>query len=82
MLIKYCITTIRVTQKTDTKKSLQLLSDQVIHRSLELSRGKRKVWRGKLKKPCTAVLPTFFFFFWFFETGFLCIALAVLELTL
>jgi hypothetical protein len=25
--------------------------------------------------------PTFFFF-WFFETGFLCVALAVLELTL
>jgi hypothetical protein len=25
---------------------------------------------------------TFFFFFWFFETGFLCVALAVLELTL
>jgi hypothetical protein len=25
---------------------------------------------------------TFFFFFFFFETGFLCIALAVLELTL
>jgi hypothetical protein len=24
----------------------------------------------------------FFFFFWFFETGFLCIALAVLKLTL
>jgi hypothetical protein len=24
----------------------------------------------------------FFCFFWFFETGFLCIALAVLELTL
>jgi hypothetical protein len=24
----------------------------------------------------------FFFFFWFFETGFLCIALAVLELSL
>jgi hypothetical protein len=24
----------------------------------------------------------FFFFFWFFETGFLCITLAVLELTL
>jgi hypothetical protein len=24
----------------------------------------------------------FFFFFWFFETGFLCIALAVLDLTL
>jgi hypothetical protein len=24
----------------------------------------------------------FFFFFWFFETGFLCIVLAVLELTL
>ena len=24
----------------------------------------------------------FFFFFWFFETGFLCIALAVLELAL
>jgi hypothetical protein len=24
----------------------------------------------------------FFFFFWFFETGFLCLALAVLELTL
>jgi hypothetical protein len=23
----------------------------------------------------------FFFFFWFFKTGFLCIALAVLELT-
>jgi hypothetical protein len=25
---------------------------------------------------------SFFFFFWFFETGFLCVALAVLELTL
>ena len=24
----------------------------------------------------------FFFFFWFLETGFLCVALAVLELTL
>jgi hypothetical protein len=24
----------------------------------------------------------YFFFFWFFETGFFCIALAVLELTL
>ena len=24
----------------------------------------------------------FFFFFWFFKTGFLCVALAVLELTL
>jgi hypothetical protein len=24
----------------------------------------------------------FFFFFWFFATGFLCVALAVLELTL
>jgi hypothetical protein len=24
----------------------------------------------------------FFFFFWFFETGFLCVALAILELTL
>jgi hypothetical protein len=24
----------------------------------------------------------FFFFFWFFETGFLCVVLAVLELTL
>jgi hypothetical protein len=24
----------------------------------------------------------FFYFFWFFETGFLCVALAVLELTL
>jgi hypothetical protein len=23
----------------------------------------------------------FFFFFWFFEAGFLCVALAVLELT-
>ena len=27
-------------------------------------------------------VPTFFFFFWFFETGFLFIALAVKELTL
>jgi hypothetical protein len=37
---------------------------------------------------CASPLPGifffffFFFFFWFFETGFLCIALAVLELTL
>jgi hypothetical protein len=30
----------------------------------------------------TFVLPFFFFFFWFFETRFLYIALAVLELTL
>jgi hypothetical protein len=28
------------------------------------------------------VTNAFFFFFWFFDTGFLCIALAVLELTL
>jgi hypothetical protein len=28
------------------------------------------------------ILGTVSFFFWFFETGFLCIALAVLELTL
>jgi hypothetical protein len=28
------------------------------------------------------IFPFFFFFFWFFETGFLCVALAVLELTL
>jgi hypothetical protein len=28
------------------------------------------------------VLFCFVFFFWFFETGFLCVALAVLELTL
>ena len=27
--------------------------------------------------PCPYLLITFFFFFWFFETGFLCIALAV-----
>jgi hypothetical protein len=26
--------------------------------------------------------PPLFFFFWFFKTGFLCVALAVLELTL
>ena len=34
------------------------------------------------KRP--GLLPSFFFFFFFgfFETGFLCIALAVLELTL
>ena len=30
---------------------------------------------------CSSFL-SFFFFFWFFETGFLCIALDVLELTL
>lgn len=30
----------------------------------------------------TAIITGIFFFFWFFETGFLCIALAVLELTL
>jgi hypothetical protein len=28
------------------------------------------------------IIIFFFFFFWFFETGFLCVALAVLELTL
>jgi hypothetical protein len=27
-------------------------------------------------------LSFFFFFFWFFDAGFLCVALAVLELTL
>jgi hypothetical protein len=31
---------------------------------------------------CREQTNTFDFFFWFFETGFLCIALAVLELTL
>jgi hypothetical protein len=39
-----------------------------------------------LAPPSCLTLPVllffFFFFFWFFETGFLCIALAVLELTL
>jgi hypothetical protein len=42
---------------------------------------------GPLRLGCVWVLGQlvdffFFFFFWFFETGFLCIALAVLELTL
>jgi hypothetical protein len=32
--------------------------------------------------PLQEQLFFFFFFKWFFETGFLCIALAVLELTL
>jgi hypothetical protein len=31
---------------------------------------------------CVVCMYIFFFFFWFFKTGFLCIALAVLELTL
>jgi hypothetical protein len=31
---------------------------------------------------CLLLLFWFFFWFWFFESGFLCIALAVLELTL
>ena len=31
---------------------------------------------------CSSFISFFFFFFWFFETGFLCIALAVLELIL
>jgi hypothetical protein len=31
---------------------------------------------------CFWVLGLLFFFFWFFETGFLCVVLAVLELTL
>jgi hypothetical protein len=32
--------------------------------------------------PLATSCPFFFFFCWFFETGFLCVALAVLELTL
>jgi hypothetical protein len=37
-----------------------------------------------LKLFCVCVRGFFFFsfFFWFFNTGFLCVALAVLELTL
>ena len=35
-----------------------------------------------VKKTASFSLSLFFFFFWFFKTGFLCIALAVLELAL
>jgi hypothetical protein len=38
--------------------------------------------RGRKKGGTLFFFFPFFFFFWFFETGFLCIALAVLELTL
>jgi hypothetical protein len=34
-----------------------------------------------MKKAVHYLFFFFFFFFWFFETGFLCVALAVLELT-
>jgi hypothetical protein len=40
---------------------------------------------SKNRKHGVTFPPPFFFFFfgfWFYETGFLCIALAVLELTL
>jgi hypothetical protein len=37
---------------------------------------------GLLPLPCSACFLNFFLFFWFFKTRFLCIALAVLELTL
>jgi hypothetical protein len=36
---------------------------------------------GQIRSRCEDGL-FFFFFFWFFETGFLCVALAVQELTL
>jgi hypothetical protein len=36
----------------------------------------------RLEPGSSAKTGSTFFFFWFFETGFLCIALAVLELTL
>ena len=42
--------------------------------------GSTHTERGLLLLPQGLLL--FFFFFWFFETGFLCVALAVLELTL
>jgi hypothetical protein len=38
--------------------------------------------RETLEKVCRELLFCLFFVFCFFETGFLCIALAVLELTL
>jgi hypothetical protein len=34
------------------------------------------------EKKKTETLLVFFFFFWFFKAGFLCVSLAVLELTL
>jgi hypothetical protein len=36
-------------------------------------------WSGGRKEDIIYIIC--FFFFWFFETGFLCVALAVLELT-
>ena len=40
--------------------------------------------KGMAEKVCidTHTILFFFFFLWFFETGFLCVALADLELTL
>ena len=50
-----------------------------------IKNGCGEVWGGwEMKGGCQKVLSVFFFFFffWFFETGFLSITLAVLELTL
>jgi hypothetical protein len=38
--------------------------------------------KGTGREGNVACAQILFFFFWFFETGFLCVALAVLELTL
>jgi hypothetical protein len=40
------------------------------------------LWLGLAKGSFLFKLFLFYFIFWFLETGFLCIALAVLELTL
>jgi hypothetical protein len=37
---------------------------------------------GEIIMKSVIYIDSFFFSFWFFETGFLCVALAVLELTL
>jgi hypothetical protein len=51
-----------------TRKQTSNLSQQ--------EQEQRGLWKPSLQPPLT------FFFFFFFETGFLCIVLAVLELTL
>jgi hypothetical protein len=64
--------------------------EQAANRAKGLGREVRR-WSGtRVRDPFIpgqviylfSVFLFFFFFFWFFETGFLCVSLAVLELTL
>jgi hypothetical protein len=63
-------------------KNAMMISDKRGHEFEGWFGGRKGLESKHYNSNYLICLLPLFFFFWFFETGFLCIALAVLELTL